>query len=880
MSKLNLRIFFVSALFFVLPFFAKAAVCNDNTIVNVVARDPDGSFVAKASVDLYVQTVDVDGNKKPGARVAGGVTDSILGKATLTFKNTATLSAAYALRIRTIGKDSASFWYYDNVLGCGETTSITETLSGILVSLHGADGSILTNTTFNIYTQLYDSEGSLLQVKNELLSGFNSGASGQVRVYVPQGSVRSLDGKLKDYYVLEVIHSGIKSYKYGIQVIDGAMTNIDYSLSTLRVRLKYASGSSASGVQMEAYTQKVDNSNQNQIDVKVGSFTIASNGYGSMEISPGTYALRAKVLNVYQYFWDIDVFEGGTTERLLNLTGSAASTTSSTACSNASKVNVLLRDIAGHNAGGLKFEIYEQTTDNAGLPLPGAKMAAGTVDSVGRATVSFKPDSSKNYALKVWDKRADLGEFWYFNVLKFVCDYDRNLTKSLPAFKIVLRDSQGKPKFNYNFSLYAQRYDVDGNPTFSAADLIANLKTGSDGQALVYVSPYNVYHNNQTGYYAISTKDANGNVKNFYNIKVTEDKDYTYEPSFSGLSGEFRDAQGKLLSNRTLNLYEQKAIDGYFNLGQKLLTFKTDANGQFKFEYPAGTYAISTPDDLNRSNIFWNIVIGSSNAAKKLTTSLINFNFNNLSDKPGNTTLQIYNLTGQGGTYYRGDMIKALKLTNNRASLSLAAGPYLVSYTGSNNRLFGRAFYAKNGSKYNVEVSLSPKYLISDKASFSLAGADFNAVTSASVGSSDLGSSSNSGSGSSSGGPSTGSLSSRLKGRILLQVQDKGQAWYLNPVDGKRYSLGRPEDAFNVMRRLALGVSNSSFSAIEKNPSAWKNLAGRILLKVEDNGQAYYFDPTNLQLYYLGRPGDAFTVMRGRGLGITNTDLNKVTAAN
>ncbi len=876
MSKLNLRIFFMSALFFILPFFTQAAVCDDKTIVDIIARDPDGSFIAKASVDLYVQTVDVDGNKKPGARVAGGVTDSVLGKATLTFKNSATLSASYALRIRTIGKDSASFWYYDNVLGCGETSSITETLSGILVSLHGADGSILTNTKFNIYTQLYDPDGSLLLVKNELLSGFNSGASGQVRVYVPQGSVRSISGKLKDFYVLEVIHSGIKSYKYGIQVADGAMTNIDYSLSTLRVRLKYASGSSASGVQMEVYTQKVDDSNQNQIDKKVGSFTIASNGYGSMEISPGTYALRVKVLNVYQYFWDIDVFEGGTTERLLDLKGSAASTTSPTACSNASKINVSLRDIAGHKAAGLKFEIYEQTTDSAGLPLPGAKMAAGTVNSVGQATVSFKPDSSKNYALKVWDKKADLGEFWYFDVLKFVCGYDRNLTKSLPAFKIVLRDSQGKLKFNYNFSLYAQRYDMDGNPTFSAADLIANLKTGSDGKALVYVSPYNVYRNNQTGYYAISTKDSSGNVKNFYNIKITEDQDYTYEPSFSGLSGEFRNAQEKLLGNKTLNLYEQKAIDGYFNLGKKLLTVKTDANGQFRFEYPSGTYAISTPDDLGRTNIFWNIVIGSASSAKKLTTSLTSFYFNNSSDKPAsNITLQLYSLTGQGGTYYRGDMIKAIKLTNNRASLSLAAGAYLISYTGSNNRIFGQAFYAKNGSKFNVEISLNPKYLISDKTSFSLAGADFNAVTSDSVGSSDLDSNSNSNPGSS---PSTGSLSSRLKGRILLQVQDKGQAWYLNPADGKRYSLGRPEDAFNVMRQLALGVSNSSFFNIEKNPSAWKNLAGRILLKVEDNGRAYYFDPTNLQLYYLGRPADAFTVMRGRGLGITNTDLSEIAA--
>ncbi len=112
-----------------------------------------------------------------------------------------------------------------------------------------------------------------------------------------------------------------------------------------------------------------------------------------------------------------------------------------------------------------------------------------------------------------------------------------------------------------------------------------------------------------------------------------------------------------------------------------------------------------------------------------------------------------------------------------------------------------------------------------------------------------------------------------------MQVEDKGQAWYVNPTDGKKYSLGRPEDAFNLMRKLALGISNDNFAAVEKNPSAWKNLAGRILLKTEDSGKAYYFNPDDLKLYYLGRPADAFNVMRNLGLGITTGNLNTITSA-
>lgn len=51
-------------------------------------------------------------------------------------------------------------------------------------------------------------------------------------------------------------------------------------------------------------------------------------------------------------------------------------------------------------------------------------------------------------------------------------------------------------------------------------------------------------------------------------------------------------------------------------------------------------------------------------------------------------------------------------------------------------------------------------------------------------------------------------LVSRLMGKILLRVQHRGEAWYVNPDNGQRYFLGRPQDAFNLMRSLGLGISN------------------------------------------------------------------------
>ena len=117
-------------------------------------------------------------------------------------------------------------------------------------------------------------------------------------------------------------------------------------------------------------------------------------------------------------------------------------------------------------------------------------------------------------------------------------------------------------------------------------------------------------------------------------------------------------------------------------------------------------------------------------------------------------------------------------------------------------------------------------------------------------------------------------LSTKLKGRVLLQVESNGEAWYVDPRDEKRHFLGRPDDAFDLMRSLGLGINNSDFDSFDNY--APSRLSGRIILKVEDYGKAYYVNPDDLKMHYLGRPTDAFNIMRELGLGITDDNLNRI----
>ena len=179
-------------------------------------------------------------------------------------------------------------------------------------------------------------------------------------------------------------------------------------------------------------------------------------------------------------------------------------------------------------------------------------------------------------------------------------------------------------------------------------------------------------------------------------------------------------------------------------------------------------------------------------------------------------------------------------------------------------------------------------------------------------------------------------LAQKLSGQILLQVESHGKAWYVNPANEKKYYLGKPIDAFNLMRNLGTGITNKDLAkipignldtlpdddqdglnnateiAIGTDPNkpdtdndgfldgteinnnynplnkqkiitdkdfAAKNL-GKIFLQVENKGQAWYINPKNKKRYFLGQPNIAFQIMRHLSTGITNNDLDKIQTAN
>jgi hypothetical protein len=134
-------------------------------------------------------------------------------------------------------------------------------------------------------------------------------------------------------------------------------------------------------------------------------------------------------------------------------------------------------------------------------------------------------------------------------------------------------------------------------------------------------------------------------------------------------------------------------------------------------------------------------------------------------------------------------------------------------------------------------------------------------------------------------------LVSRLLGNILLQVEEHGEAWYLNPTDRQRYYMKDGSVAYEMMRSFGLGITDNDLSKMPisntteeiKNSSSIcttnaiaNRLKGKILLQVQQNGEAYYVYPNNCRMIYMKDGNAAYQIMRYLGLGITNGDLEKI----
>ena len=125
-------------------------------------------------------------------------------------------------------------------------------------------------------------------------------------------------------------------------------------------------------------------------------------------------------------------------------------------------------------------------------------------------------------------------------------------------------------------------------------------------------------------------------------------------------------------------------------------------------------------------------------------------------------------------------------------------------------------------------------------------------------------------------------MANRLRGKLLLQVEDRGRIWYVNPDDAQKHEVTFA-NALPLFQKFALGITNKDLNNIPLNnenkaSSIGNRLKGKLLLQVEDKGRIWYvdFDGKKWEVTW----NNLLDLFRKLSLGITNMDLNKIQTGN
>ncbi|MFH1252772.1 MAG: CAP domain-containing protein [Candidatus Uhrbacteria bacterium] len=126
----------------------------------------------------------------------------------------------------------------------------------------------------------------------------------------------------------------------------------------------------------------------------------------------------------------------------------------------------------------------------------------------------------------------------------------------------------------------------------------------------------------------------------------------------------------------------------------------------------------------------------------------------------------------------------------------------------------------------------------------------------------------------------------RLSGYIMLAVDNHGEAWYVDPISRYRYYLKDGPTAYEFLRSFGLGITNADLAKIPIEADAVgggslaEQLSGRILLQVQEHGEAWYINPSDLKRYYLKDGAEAYRIMRELSLGTLMSSIVGINVGN
>ena len=239
---------------------------------------------------------------------------------------------------------------------------------------------------------------------------------------------------------------------------------------------------------------------------------------------------------------------------------------------NESNLIITARDSGGSFISNINLEISEEIYDIDNNPKPGKVVASGKIDPItGMFVKEFKVGededlTGRTYVLRMWEKNKTSGSFYFYGDAILSGGESIEVSETLSAIDVVIRDTQDNLIKNQKFSIYSQREDADGDPIREKQDLISTFDTSNEGEVLVYVPDGSrAIDEDGSDYYIFEMKGPDGGVYMDYNLRVSDGNTRSLEYILSDVELFLKNTNNLPYPGGTkIEFYEQDYDEGVY----------------------------------------------------------------------------------------------------------------------------------------------------------------------------------------------------------------------------------------------------------------------------------------------------------------------------
>jgi len=716
---------------------------------------------------------------------------------------------------QTSSLDGGQYLVYDLCVSDGSENDFEYVLSDMKLNLKNVSGlSFPANTKIEMYKQEEDENNDY--VVGEYCKEILTNDEGVALFSYPEGvyvaRIKGADEKYQYFWDLEMEEGDRMEYDLTTQSSWSPGVGACEASSNLTVITKNIKGELISGLNFELYEQVENVNGVPSVGTKILSGKIDDYGKSVKVFNPNS--LKKYALKIYDKnskvgdFWFFDGWQflcGQNKEIVKNIPS----------------LSFVLRDGEGDLKKNHKFSVYTQKHDVDGNPIKEKQdlvVADLTTSEEGIATIYVSPDhpcdddKKGTYVLVSKNENKKVFEEYYIYVES---GEDKIVEYVFSDAILSVKDASGKFLKEKEVYLYEQSRDLNGN--YALGEKLYTVKTDSNGQARIEYP---------SGRYAISIKDSLGKNNEFWNINI-KNRQRTEIALVSNLTRVyFYDSAGQAKSKKTsVNIFDlQETSSNIFVKNEKIKTVSVGDGGYVEVMLKPGPYLFSINENkleygksfYAQNNKVQEFKVKVSDSSRVLAGQTFYLEkpvqARALSKKlSGYILLQVedhgeawYVSPSDEKRYYMKDGDVAYEMMR-RFGLGISNDDLKKIPIGIDDR-FEDFDYDADMVPDKMEEALGTDMYSSDSD-----GDGYDDGVEVKNGFNPLGS-----------GRSNGdfNFSEKLKGKIVLQVESKGEAWYVNPKDGRRYYMKDGDSAYEIMRFLSLGITNNDLDEIETGTMA------------------------------------------------------------